>query len=140
MFSWFNLKTETVISLSDTTNVLCFFRYIDLYLPKFSISVDASLRDTLKELGITKAFEDNADFSGISDETEIKVSKVSHKASLSVTEMGTEAAAGSISEMIRLSLPPSVRIDRPFLVFVMENSARSILFMGKINNPTLIQK
>uniref|UniRef100_A0A3Q1F9T8 Thyroxine-binding globulin n=1 Tax=Acanthochromis polyacanthus TaxID=80966 RepID=A0A3Q1F9T8_9TELE len=114
--------------------------YIDLYLPKFSISVDASLRDTLKELGITKAFEDNADFSGISDETEIKVSKVSHKASLSVTEMGTEAAAGSISEMIRLSLPPSVRIDRPFLVFVMENSARSILFMGKINNPTLIQE
>ncbi|XP_051797882.1 alpha-1-antitrypsin homolog [Acanthochromis polyacanthus] len=112
--------------------------YIDLYLPKFSISVDASLRDTLKELGITKAFEDNADFSGISDETEIKVSKVSHKASLSVTEMGTEAAAGSISEMIRLSLPPSVRIDRPFLVFVMENSARSILFMGKINNPTLM--
>uniref|UniRef100_A0A3Q1GJD3 Serpin domain-containing protein n=1 Tax=Acanthochromis polyacanthus TaxID=80966 RepID=A0A3Q1GJD3_9TELE len=130
--------TEAVISLSDTNNVLCFFRYIELYLPKFSISVDASLQDTLKELGITKAFEDNADFSGISDETKINVSKVSHRTSLSVTEMGTEAAAVSIVEIIWEMLPPSVRIDRPFLVFITERSTRSILFMGKISNPTLM--
>ncbi|XP_035798156.1 alpha-1-antitrypsin homolog [Amphiprion ocellaris] len=112
--------------------------YILLYLPKFSISADASLGDTLKEMGITKAFEDNADFSGISDETKIKVSKVSHKTSLSVTEMGTEAAAVTIIQVVPVSAPPSVRINRPFLVFIMERSARSILFMGKINNPTLM--
>ncbi|XP_051797880.1 alpha-1-antitrypsin homolog [Acanthochromis polyacanthus] len=112
--------------------------YIDLYLPKFSISVCACLRDTLKELGITNAFEDNADFSGISNETKSKVSKVSHRTSLSVTEMGTEAAAISIAELIYLMLPPSVTIDRPFLVFIMERSTRSILFMGKISNPTLM--
>uniref|UniRef100_A0A3Q1EN15 Alpha-1-antitrypsin homolog n=1 Tax=Acanthochromis polyacanthus TaxID=80966 RepID=A0A3Q1EN15_9TELE len=112
--------------------------YIDLYLPKFSISVCACLRDTLKELGITNAFEDNADFSGISNETKSKVSKVSHRTSLSVTEMGTEASAISIAELIYLMLPPSVTIDRPFLVFIMERSTRSILFMGKISNPTLM--
>ena len=49
---------------------------MDLFLPKFSISVDAPLENTLKEMGITDAFEDKADFSGISDEVKLKVSKV----------------------------------------------------------------
>ncbi|XP_051265234.1 alpha-1-antitrypsin homolog isoform X1 [Dicentrarchus labrax] len=111
-------------------------RYVDLFLPKFSISTEASLDSTLKELGITNAFADNADFSGISEEVKLKVSKASHKAVLNITETGTEAAATSIIEIIYLMMPPSIRIDRPFLVFIMENSTGSILFMGKINNPT----
>ncbi len=45
-------------------------------LPKFSISADASLDTTLQEMGITEAFGDNADFSGISDKIKLKVSKV----------------------------------------------------------------
>uniref|UniRef100_UPI0037E8546B alpha-1-antitrypsin homolog n=1 Tax=Semicossyphus pulcher TaxID=241346 RepID=UPI0037E8546B len=111
-------------------------RYVKLYLPKFSISADAALDITLKEMGITNAFEDNADFSGITEEFKLKISKASHKAVLSVTEMGTEAAAASTMEIMFLSLPPSIRIDKPFLVFILENSSGSILFMGKINNPT----
>ena len=62
--------------------------------------------------------------------------QAAHKAALSVTEMGTEAAAVTIDELIMASLPPSVGIDRPFLAFILENSTGSILFMGKINNPT----
>ncbi|XP_071334761.1 alpha-1-antitrypsin homolog isoform X1 [Trachinotus anak] len=110
-----------------------FMTYARLSLPKFSISADASLEDTLKEMGITNAFEDHADFSGISEG--VKVSKASHKATLSVTEMGTEAAAATILELMPLIMPVSVQIDRPFLVFILENSTGNILFMGKINNP-----
>ncbi|CAJ1077271.1 alpha-1-antitrypsin homolog isoform X1 [Xyrichtys novacula] len=109
--------------------------YIMLHLPKFSVSVDAPLESTLKEMGITDAFEDKADFSGISD-MKLKISKASHKAMISVTEMGTEAAAVSIIELIPYSMPQSVIIDRPFLVFILENFTGSILFMGKISNPT----
>ncbi|XP_054474634.1 alpha-1-antitrypsin homolog [Anoplopoma fimbria] len=109
---------------------------VDLFLPKFTISADAPLENTLKEMGITDAFEGKADFSGMSDKVKLKVSKASHKAVLSVTEMGTEAAATSITELVYISLPRSVRIDRPFLVFILENLTKSILFMGKINNPT----
>ncbi|XP_042339218.1 alpha-1-antitrypsin homolog [Plectropomus leopardus] len=111
-------------------------KYVELFLPKFSISADAPLENTLKEMGITNAFENNADFSGISDNVKVKVSKASHKAALSVTEMGTEAAAVTVFEFIWYSRPPTVRIDRPFLVFILEKSTNSILFMGKINNPT----
>ncbi|XP_028461364.1 alpha-1-antitrypsin homolog [Perca flavescens] len=111
-------------------------KYVFLYLPKFSISADAPLEKTLKEMGITDAFENKADFSGMSDEVPLKLSKASHKALLSVAEMGTEAASSTILEMVPFSMTQSVRINRPFLVFILENVTESILFMGKINNPT----
>lgn len=62
--------------------------------------------------------------------------QVSHKATLSVTERGTEAAASTFLEFVRYSWPSIVKVDRPFLIFILENSSGSILFMGKINNPT----
>ncbi|XP_004542314.1 alpha-1-antitrypsin homolog [Maylandia zebra] len=110
--------------------------YVELYMPKFSIATNASLRNILQEMGITSAFENTADFSAVSNKFPLKVSKASHKATISVTEMGTEAAAITISEWILLTTPTPVRIDRPFLVFIVENSTGSILFMGRINKPT----
>ncbi|XP_005917159.1 alpha-1-antitrypsin homolog [Haplochromis burtoni] len=110
--------------------------YVELYMPKFSIATNASLRNILQEMGITSAFENTADFSAVSNKFPLKVSKASHKATISVTEMGTEAAAITISEWILLTTPTPVRIDRPFLVFILENSTGSILFMGRINKPT----
>uniref|UniRef100_A0A3B4XSS0 Serpin domain-containing protein n=1 Tax=Seriola lalandi dorsalis TaxID=1841481 RepID=A0A3B4XSS0_SERLL len=101
--------------------------------PKFSISVDASLDDTLKAMGITDAYEDRADFSGVS---ETAMLKASHKAALSVTEVGTKAHGTTFTDLILSNLPQTVRIDRPFLVFILENSTGNIFFMGKINNPT----
>ncbi|XP_041814704.1 alpha-1-antitrypsin homolog [Chelmon rostratus] len=109
---------------------------VDLSLPKFSISADASLDSTLKEMGITDAFADTADFSGMSDEVKLKVSKVSQKAVLSVDETGTEAAAATTIEVMPMSMPEIMTLDRPFLAFILEHSTKSILFMGKINNPT----
>uniref|UniRef100_A0A8C5I451 Alpha-1-antitrypsin homolog n=1 Tax=Gouania willdenowi TaxID=441366 RepID=A0A8C5I451_GOUWI len=110
-------------------------RYVELIMPKFFVSADASLKEILKEMGMTKAFENTADFSGISNKVKIKLSKVSHRATLSVTEKGTEAAASTVVEFTLHSLPPTVRVNRPFLVFILESVTDSILFMGKINNP-----
>ncbi|XP_037543542.1 alpha-1-antitrypsin homolog [Nematolebias whitei] len=116
-------------------------RRIDLSMPKFSISAEASLEDILKEMGITRAFENSADFSGISEEVKLVVSKVSHKAVLSVDENGTEAAAATTIEIMAMSslegLTETVKINRPFFVFIVELSTRSFIFMGRINNPTL---
>lgn len=56
--------------------MLCVLRSVTLFMPKFSISAEASLGTTLKELGITHAFADDADFSGISEKIKLKVAKV----------------------------------------------------------------
>lgn len=108
---------------------------VDLYLPKFSISASSCLGDILKELGIVDAFSDKADFSGISKETKLKVSKVLHQAVLKVDEKGTEAAAVTTIEIMPMSLPDTFKLNRPFLVFIVEDSTKSILFLGKITNP-----
>ena len=61
---------------------------------------------------------------------------MSHQAVLSVDEKGTEAAAVTTLEVMPMSMPESMTLDRPFLVFILEHSTRSILFMGKISDPT----
>ncbi|KAG7244276.1 hypothetical protein INR49_004414 [Caranx melampygus] len=111
--------------------------YLTLSMPKFSISFETSLDDTLKEMGITNGFDKDTDFSGVSEMSKLKLSKVTHKATLSVTEAGTEAAAPSFIKDMNRGLPGRTgMISQPFLVFILENSTGNILFMGKINNPT----
>ncbi|XP_061610646.1 alpha-1-antitrypsin homolog [Phyllopteryx taeniolatus] len=109
---------------------------VDVFLPKFSISAEAALDSTLKEMGISAAFEDTADFSGISDDVALKLSKASHEAVLTIDEIGTVAVGVTTVEVMPMSMPMKFRLDRPFLVFILEDSTCSILFMGKISNPT----
>ncbi|XP_060772200.1 alpha-1-antitrypsin homolog isoform X2 [Neoarius graeffei] len=109
---------------------------VDLSLPKFSISASSSLENTLKELGIIDAFSDHADFSGISVETKLKATKVVHQAVLKVDERGTEAAGATTIEILPMSLPGILNLNRPFLVFIVDESTKSLLFVGKISNPT----
>ncbi|KAM8831327.1 alpha-1-antitrypsin homolog [Spinachia spinachia] len=109
---------------------------VDLFLPKFSISAEATLDSTLKEMGMVDAFTHDADFSGVSDDDKLKVSKVSHRATLSVDETGTEALGSTTIEVMPMSMPEVMNLNRPFMVFILEHSTKSILFMGKISNPT----
>ncbi|KAF7690658.1 alpha-1-antitrypsin homolog isoform X2 [Silurus meridionalis] len=108
---------------------------VDLFMPKFSISASSCLGEILKELGMVDAFSDKADFSGMSEETKLRASKVLHQAVLKVDEKGTEASAATTIEILPMSLPNSMNLNRPFLVFIVEDSTKSILFIGKINNP-----
>ncbi|KAJ8009398.1 hypothetical protein DPEC_G00088470 [Dallia pectoralis] len=108
----------------------------NIYMPKFSASTTYSLGDHLKELGVVNAFGDTADFSAISEEAKLKVSKVNHKAVLTVDEKGTEAAAATTIEIMPMSLPGTVKLNRPFLMYILESTTKSIVFMGKITNPT----
>ncbi|XP_048842215.1 alpha-1-antitrypsin homolog isoform X1 [Brienomyrus brachyistius] len=109
---------------------------LDLYLPKFSASATYSLSNIFKEMGLRTVFSHSADLSGISEEVGLKVSEISHKAILSVDEKGTEAAAVTTVEIMPMSLPWPMKVDRPFLLLILEESTKSILFMGKITDPT----
>lgn len=51
-------------------------RSVEVSLPKFSISADASLGKVLQAMGVINAFSDSADFTGISEGPKLKVSKV----------------------------------------------------------------
>ncbi|KAJ8262918.1 hypothetical protein COCON_G00153750 [Conger conger] len=109
-----------------------------VFVPKLSLKTSYQLEKILSEMGITDIFGDTADLTGISETTDLYVSKVMHKASLDVDEAGATAAAVTGVEVSERTLPSPVRIlkfDHPFMVFLLSRETKSILFMGKIVNP-----
>jgi len=115
---------------------------VDVYLPKFKVNTDYQLVEPLKALGIKAAFSNQADFSGISQKGNLKISKVVQKVFVEVDETGTEAAAATgiqavaFSAMVDMREPKTFRADRPFLYLIRHNQSKSILFMGRVANPT----
>ncbi|XP_015720870.1 alpha-1-antitrypsin-like [Coturnix japonica] len=117
-------------------------RRINLYLPKFSISGSYDVKELFLKMGVTDMFSNNADFSGVAEDTLLKVSRAIHKAKLNVNENGTEAAAVTMVEIVPLSAmlnPLEIKFNRPFVIMVFDKSTNTIIFMGKVVNPTAIE-
>ncbi|GAI49476.1 unnamed protein product, partial [marine sediment metagenome] len=58
-----------------------------------------------------------------------------HKAYVSVNEEGTEAAAATGVSMV-LSLPSMMTIDRPFIFLIRDIETGTILFVGRVMDPS----
>jgi len=113
---------------------------IDLSMPRFRLEYSAVLNPMLRELGMRRAFEPGAaDFSRMSASAggDLYVSEVLHKSFVEVDEQGTEAAAATKVTIRVTSMPPAIRIDRPFLFIIRERFSGTILFQGKIVAPEL---
>ncbi|KAM9294391.1 alpha-1-antitrypsin-like [Gastrophryne carolinensis] len=110
-------------------------RRIELYLPKFSAQSSFELEEYLSDFGVKTVFKDSADFSGISQNSKLKVSKAMHKAILDVDEKGTVATATTIIELVPYSRVPSIKVNQPFIAIICDHTTGSILFMATIMNP-----
>lgn len=112
---------------------------VDVFFPKFGLASEFRLDTTLKRMGMKDAFGSNADFSGMNGRRGLCISAALHKAVVAVDEKGTEAAAASAVAMLK-SPPPGVpcefRADHPFLFLIRENRTGSVLFMGRVVDPT----
>ena len=109
---------------------------ITVILPRFETRYEVTLNDTLKKMGMRKAFSGRqADFSRMCKTFELYIDRVIHKTYVSVDEQGTEAAAVTVVEMRYTSTGMSINIDRPFVFVIYEKSSGTVLFEGKINNP-----
>jgi serpin B len=116
---------------------------VELSMPKFKYKYKRLLNDDLIGLGMGIAFSDWADFSNISDQP-LQISRVIHQSFIETNEEGTEAAAATIVEIRFTSAGPDteptvwkIDIDRPFLYFIHENSTGTILFMGRVGDPSV---
>ena len=123
-------------------------RSVILSLPKFKLETDYGLHDTLKNMGMKRAFDARqADFTGMSasrnPDDQLFISKVLHKAFIEVNEKGAEAAAAAAVIMVPKSAAkesrpfiPEFRADRPFLFLIRDRESGAILFLGRVTQPT----
>ncbi|MGA3245275.1 MAG: serpin family protein [Bacteroidota bacterium] len=114
----------------------------DIFLPKFKLEYKKKLNDMLTAMGMSIAFDPNtADFRNIDRRGNLFISEVMHKTFVQVDEEGTEAAAVTSVGISRSSIGPSdnfiMRVDRPFIVVIREHHSGTILFIGKVVEPTL---
>lgn len=108
---------------------------IHLSLPKWTARTHLRLDDLLSELGMPTAFTPRADFSGMVQGGGIWVDRVEHEALVEVDESGTRAAAASGGVMAG-SHGPTIAVDRPFLYLIHDRGARTILFIGRVLDPS----
>ncbi|XP_028446104.1 putative serpin E3 [Perca flavescens] len=110
---------------------------MDIFLPRFRMQNKFNLRSALPAMGISDAFNPTAaDFTGISVEESLYVSDAFHEVRIEVTEDGTKAAAATAMVLLKRSRAPVFKADRPFLFLLRQINTGSILFMGRVMNPT----
>jgi serpin B len=112
-------------------------RQVFLTLPKFRYESEFSLAERLAALGMPDAFG-AADFSGMDGTRNLFISAVFHKAFVAVDEAGTEAAAAT-AVVVGESLPlvdVTLTVDRPFVFLIRDRETGSILFLGRVVDPS----
>jgi len=114
---------------------------VDLSIPRFKYMYKRLLNEDLIGLGMGIAFSDFANFENISDQG-LKISRVLHQSFIETNEEGTEAAAATVVEFICTTANPTsqvmkVTLDHPFLYYIRETSTGTILFMGRVGDPTI---
>jgi serpin B len=113
---------------------------VDLHMPRFHLVAHTELSRTLAALGISLAFSNTADFSGITAQTPLAISAVEHGADLKVDEAGTVAAAATGIALAPTAVAPGqitqLSLDHPFLLFLRDDQSGAILFAGRVSDPT----
>ncbi|WKN42222.1 serpin family protein [Tunicatimonas pelagia] len=129
-----SLNAEKLSSILDAADTL----EQGLYLPKFAINYQVSLKNMLSQLGMGIAFQDSANFSLFFSEANQQphLNDMLHQASIEISEIGAKAASLTSTLPVE-STAPSVRIDRSFLFFIREQHSGVILFAGILTNPVI---
>lgn len=108
-----------------------------VFVPKFTIDYGFALKKILTPMGLTIPFSDNADFTGISGNKDLKISDAFHKAFIEVSEEGTTAAAATAVVVVMKSMPNFNVFDanRPFMFILRHKTTNTILFIGRFASP-----
>lgn len=117
---------------------------LDLHLPKCKVSSSMNATDLLKNLGMDLPFSpENAEFGEIQpvkagEESEkIFITDVIHNAVFEIDETGGmgSAATAIICGTTAFLEATEVKVNRPFLIFVVDKTSGSVLFAGRVMQP-----
>lgn len=148
-YAFMALLPNPNISLADYAAGMTGEKFIDMYqnrsyedvvveLPEFSYEYEKKLGNTLSDMGMARAFAEDADFSKMAETAKGKlfINEVIHKTFIQVDRHGTKAAAvTSIAmETCGISEPPkTVILDRPFVYAIVDTATGLPIFIGAVN-------
>jgi serpin B len=106
----------------------------------FDFETDLRIVKLMRGLGVPLPFDPhNAGLTGVTKEERLFIHEALHKATITVDETGTEAAAASAI----LSMPTSggggpktMTLDRPFIFAIQERETGAILFLERVTDPS----
>ncbi|MDR2522824.1 MAG: serpin family protein [Synergistaceae bacterium] len=119
-------------------------RQVNLWLPKFRDERRYPLAGLLQKLGMKLAFTQKADFSrmAVPADDPLYIDFVVHQSFIELDEEKTEAAGATAVGMTRTTAvlhpqePVTFRADRPFIYCLMDDATGTILFLGRMVEPT----
>jgi serpin B len=110
---------------------------VTFQVPKFSFGNDLDLNEIIKSMGVKSAFRNDADFTGITDDTAF-ISGIKQQTHITIDENGVEAAAFTQLLLAGSAAPKDKKaemiLNRPF-IFAVTSDSGAILFIGIVNNP-----
>jgi serpin B len=109
---------------------------LDIFIPKFTLEYEIKLKEVLAALGMGVAFTTSADFTNMYASGGVWINQVKHKTFVEVNEEGTEAAAVTSTVVAAGVIEDRFLVYRPFVFVIRENYSKTILFIGKIVDPT----
>jgi serpin B len=131
-----SLSVDQIASIIEDLD----YQQVTLTMPRFEYESSFSLKETLEALGMRAAFSGEADFSGMTGDRSLFISEILHKAFVSVDEEGTEAAAATavvMTESAAPGQPVEVTIDHPFIFLIRDIETGTILFVGRVVDPSV---
>lgn len=111
---------------------------VNLYVPKFDIQDDLSLKENLEKLGLNRLFsKDTAEFNFIKDKNQPAwIDQINQSSRISLDEDGIEASNFTELIMNGAAPPPDeiveLKLDRPFILLIRGTSSKAI-FMAVVN-------
>lgn len=113
---------------------------VQVTLPKIHLGATRHIKGNLKRMGMSLAFEDEGDFTGVTDCSRLAIDDVVHEAHLEWDEKGTEAvAATGVLLGGDIGIPAAhFTANRPFLFLIRERHSGTILFVGRFSDPTVL--
>jgi serpin B len=106
-------------------------------LPRFGFKGDYDLKALFEKMGWTNFGELNRMLEG--GQGGLEISDILHKSFIKLDEEGTEAAAATAVVVRETSAPIDVfdlRFDRPFYYVIYDEPTDTILFVGRLADPT----
>ncbi len=130
------LKELTPAKLTAITESLVAAE-VSLSVPKFDLASEHKLIPVMKAMGMTLPFGGQADFRAMSGtgSRNLFISEALQKATITVDEVGTKAAAATGIGMMKMSMPRSLKFNRPFVYMVRNDATGELLFTGVLEKP-----